>query len=128
MRRLQPPPTGERCDSIGQDAALRNDAAALMQPPPCFTSLSPPLQPGEVFSVGVELHPRSLCTLHPEHILRDERDYGFEETKRLARDKRICFTAMARGAGNEGERDLNSVVVVSSHNGRIAKLSESRDR
>lgn len=96
-------------------------------PPPFHLSILPAADPGEVFSVGVELR-RPLCTLHPEHILRDERGYGFEETKRLARDKRICFTAAARGAGNEGERDLNSVVVVSSHNGRIAKLSESHGR
>lgn len=76
-------------------AALRN------VPPPFSPPCPPPVTADEVFSVSVELR-RPLCALHPEHILRDERGYGFEETKRLARDKRICFTATARRAGDEG--------------------------
>ncbi|KYN17449.1 hypothetical protein ALC57_10241 [Trachymyrmex cornetzi] len=68
--------------------------------PSRLTSLSSHQHPGEVFSVGAELH-RPLCILHPEHILQDERGCGFEEAKRFARDKRICFTAMGRRARNE---------------------------
>jgi len=60
-----------------------------------------PLQPGEIFSVGVELRP--LCTLHPEHILWDER--GFEETGRFVRDKRICFIATV-GNEDRGEGEI----------------------
>jgi len=83
-------------------AALRN----VPYHPSRLTSLSSHLHPEEVFSVGAELH-RPLCILHPEHILQDEScGCGFEEAKRFARDKRICFTAMRRQAKSEDRRGM----------------------
>ncbi|KYM81945.1 hypothetical protein ALC53_07586 [Atta colombica] len=87
-------------------AALRNVPCH----PSRLTSLSSHLQPEEVFSVGAELH-RPLCILHPEHILQDERGCGFEEAKRFARDKRICFTAMRRQARETNNNFLSSSVL-----------------
>lgn len=36
--------------------------------------------------------------------------YGFEETKRVVRDKRICFTTLRRSGKRRQGRDLNSAV------------------
>lgn len=109
MRHLQPPPAVRGRGSIGQDAAVLRCAMCHL---PSHLPLSSATA-DEVFSVGAELH-RPLCALHPEHILRDERGYGFEETKRLARDKRICFTATVRGAGDEDRGDGEIWIALSS--------------
>ncbi|EGI57981.1 hypothetical protein G5I_13959 [Acromyrmex echinatior] len=88
-------------------AALRNVPCH----PSHLTSLSSHLHPEEVFSVGAELH-RPLCILHPEHILQDERGCGFEEAKRFARDKRICFTAMRRRIEETNNNFLSSLPMI----------------
>lgn len=84
MHRLQPAGTITGSVTIaegeGKRERSRMQTCCVAQ---CASSLSSSLssETGKVFSVSVELR-RSLYTFHPEHILRDERGYGFEETKR----------------------------------------------
>lgn len=107
MCRLQPPPaaartiTGRKTVIWGGGGGEEQNADVLRC---AMCSLLPSCD--KVFSVNVELR-RSLYTLHPEHILRDERGYGFEKTKRVVRDKRICFTTPRWSGERRQERDLN---------------------
>lgn len=136
MRRLQPPPTREGRGNIGQDAAR----AALRIVSPPFPSPSPPASLFHFTSLSsrcnrVRYFPSvwNCVVLSAPFVLNTSCGMNAAMVSRR-RDASLGikgFVLLQRRAerGTEtGERDLNSVVVVSSHNGRIAKLSESCGR
>lgn len=100
MRRLQPPPPAAARATMARESEQRGGPGRSQ---PCCVAQCSPLPPPlpwptncsplawNCIVLSTPFHPNTSCGMNA-------RGYGFEETERLARDKRICFTATTRGA------------------------------